>query len=513
MRAQTRPTCSDADITQDNTVDLNDLAILVREIFKSPFSPARVDINKDGSVDIQDYTIFLSFVFDTCTSTPPSPTTSPDPANLPAFPGAEGFGAKAKGGRGGKVVRVTNLNDSGVGSLRQALEVETGPRTIVFTTGGTIELSKPLRLIGNNGSYVTIAGQTAPGGGIQLKNYGLNIYNGAHDVVVRYLRIRVGQRANYNYRDDNDAIEIWGGTTPVYNVIVDHVSAQWALDENISVYDAGRDITFQYNLIAESSDDGQDHIQAKGLLVGNDDPTKLPNNISLHHNVFANNYQRNPRIAFADTDMRNNVIYNWGADNSTNFGNYHDASLSNLTRVNIVGNLWKKGPSSKASENNMIWVNKNAKIYVQGNRGPNCAQGCGSNEWSIGLKEEFEPYRMAAESVYRVTQPFGFPTVTTQDAGTLMNTLLPEVGASLPARDAVDTRIIQQVTAGTGSTGIGSGFPTLATGSAPQDADQDGMPDSWETSKGLSSSDASDAVKVSPSGYTWIEEYINSLVP
>lgn len=433
----------------------------------------------------------------------------------PSFPGAEGFGAKSKGGRGGKVVLVTNTNDSGVGSLRQALEVETGPRTIVFTVGGTITLTKPLKLSGANGSYVTIAGQTAPGGGIQIKDYGLQIYNGAHDIILRYLKIRVGQRSNFDFVKDYDSIEMWGDTASVYNIMIDHVSAEWALDENISAYDDVHDVTIQYSIIAESTLDGQEHKTAKGLLVGNDDPDKLPTNFTMHHNVFAHNDQRNPRIAFADTDFRNNIIYNWGADNSSTFGNYQSqlqyltTATSGLTKVNLVNNIWKKGASSRVSQTNMIWVNKGAQLFVQGNWGTSCPAGCSGNEWSIGVKEEFSPYANALESIYRVSQPFTFPTVTTHTTNSLQSLLLPNVGASLPARDSVDQRIINDVINGTGQTGINGSFPTLAAGTAEQDTDLDGIPDTWEQQRGLNINNNADSLQTAPSGYTWIEEYIN----
>src|SRR5512139_755534 len=153
---------------------------------------------------------------------------------IPAFPGAEGFGAATPGGRGGEVIEVTNLNDSGPGSLREAMEVRTGPRTVVFRVGGTITLTGPIEVREPN-SYLTVAGQTAPGDGVQIKNYGINIRDGAHDVVLRYLRVRPGDTTPGV--GGKDGVLVYGeGTRPVHNVVVDHCSIEWATDENVDVW-------------------------------------------------------------------------------------------------------------------------------------------------------------------------------------------------------------------------------------------------------------------------------------
>ncbi|MCU0224372.1 MAG: hypothetical protein MUF27_09930, partial [Acidobacteria bacterium] len=153
----------------------------------------------------------------------------PAAAQIPAFPGAEGFGAMTPGGRGGAVVEVTNLHDAGPGSLREALEVRTGPRTVVFRVSGTIELADWIVMKAAN-SFVTVAGQTTPGEGIQLKNYGLMLRDGIHDVVIRHLRIRPGDTTPGDWNKDGATVYGYGGT-PVYNILFDHVSFEWAIDE------------------------------------------------------------------------------------------------------------------------------------------------------------------------------------------------------------------------------------------------------------------------------------------
>lgn len=167
---------------------------------------------------------------------------------LPAFPGAQGFGSETPGGRGGRIVEVVNLDDAGPGSLRQALEVEEGPRIVVFRTGGTVELTRPIVMAGEEDSYVTIAGQTAPGGGIQLKNFGLWIRQGAHDIVVRFLRLRPGAYLpGADNTMDIDGLELYGDRgTQVYNIVLDHNSFEWGLDENASAWDWVTDVTFQW---------------------------------------------------------------------------------------------------------------------------------------------------------------------------------------------------------------------------------------------------------------------------
>jgi cysteine-rich repeat protein len=431
---------------------------------------------------------------------------------LPAFPGAEGFGSQTPGGRGGSVVEVTSLADDGPGSLRAALEDASGPRTVVFRVAGTIMLASPIQLRGEAGSFITIAGQTAPGDGVQLAVYGLQLRDGAHDIVIRYLRIRPGNGSG-DYVDDIDAIELWGndGTT-VRNVVIDHCSLQWAMDENFSAWADVADVTVQRSLIAEAQVDGQGHSVAKGALVGADTSDPKPDRFSFHHNVFAHNPDRNPRVAYAQTDFRNNVVYDWGGNSSTMFGPYAGPLGAKPTDVNLIGNVWKRGPASYPDYLDAVWLSPNTRVFPDDNLGTRCPSGC-TNEWDLGFREEFGGYDPAGES-YRSASAFAVPSVSTYPASSLVVTLIANVGASLPVRDAVDSRILADVVAGTGAAGQGSGYPTLAPAAAPADTDHDGMPDAWETLHGLSPSEADDRNgDTDADGYTNLEEYLAEIGP
>ena len=217
-----------------------------------------------------------------------------DTPSVPAFPGAEGYGAMTRGGRGGKVILVTNLNDSGPGSLREACETE-GPRIVVFRVSGTITLERALRI---SNPYITIAGQTAPGDGICLKRYPLLI--NASEVIIRYIRVRLGDETD----DDADAIS--GRYNK--NIIIDHVSASWSVDETVSIYYC-ENVTIQWCLISESMYDAG-HVKGAhgyGGIWGS-------NRSTYHHNLLAHHSSRNPRFASGCgyNDYRNNVVYNWG---------------------------------------------------------------------------------------------------------------------------------------------------------------------------------------------------------
>lgn len=433
---------------------------------------------------------------------------------LPAFPGAEGFGANTPGGRGGSVVEVTSLADAGSGTLRAALEDTTGPRTVVFRVSGTIALSQHLRLDSESHSFVTIAGQTAPGDGVQLANYGIQLLGGVHDVVIRYLRIRPSDGSG-TFSRDIDAVELWGSDdSHVHDIIVDHCSLQWAMDENLSAWGRVTDVTVQRSIVAEALLVGQDRQHAKGVLIGAAGEDQKPDRFSFHHVLFAHNPDRNPRIAYATTDFRNNIVYDYGGNNSTLFGPYGGFPPGpHTTDVNLVNNIWKNGPATYADYNAVAWVNPNTRLYLRGNRGPLCPTGC-ADEWAIGVREEFGSYGPAAAGAYRVTSPFAAPAVTIYAVDALSNILLANVGASRPVRDAVDARIVADVTAGTGTTGQGSGYPVLAAGAVPPDDDHDGMPDAWELTRGLSPTDPTDRNGDDDGdGYTNLEEYLHELGP
>jgi len=274
-----------------------------------------------------------------------------------AFPGAEGFGATTPGGRGGQVIEVTNLNDSGPGSLRASLQAQ-GPRIVVFEVGGTIQLETALSI---DNPFITIAGQTAPGDGITLKlspDYLKSLmFINTHDVVIRYLRFRPG--ASTLQTSVRDSI-----TMPkAYNVVIDHSSFSWATDENVDIWNDSHDITIQWSIISEGLRDpwGDGSQHSMGALFG----SQGSKNISLHHNLFAHNHGRNPRINTAGVvDVVNNVIYNPGDQPSTIANDWNPA-----TPVNYVGNYYKRGSDS----NRDFFIDTKgspAAIYVQGNITP-----------------------------------------------------------------------------------------------------------------------------------------------
>ncbi|MDP2898727.1 MAG: pectate lyase [bacterium] len=430
-----------------------------------------------------------------------------DDAPIPAFPGAEGFGAMTPGGRGGRVISVSNLNDSGPGSLRQALEVEKGPRIVIFRVAGTIELTKNIN-IGEDNSYVTVAGQTAPGDGIQLKNFTISVAYGGHDVVIRYLRMRPGLGGLATTQGSQiDGCLLYGPGVHVHHVVIDHCSIQWALDENADVWGWVTDATFQWCIIAEGATTGHEKgTHSMGMLIGSSQSDK-PMTVSVHHCLFAHNAGRNPLVqpvepqieAPAVVDFRNNVVYNWSGNNS--------AVVANGARVNFVNNLYLKGPSSGATDN-IIWLLAPATLYVDGNWGPRCPTGS-ADGWAIGIHADTSYFGKPVGK--RALTPFPTPPVTTHPTGELKDAVLGRVGACLPRRDAVDARIVQDVLSGTGKMGIGSDYPTLSSGTPPQDTDGDGMPDAWERDRGLDPADSRDGSQVAPSGYTRVEEYLNGL--
>lgn len=432
-----------------------------------------------------------------------------DARALPAFPGAEGFGTETVGGRGGSIVRVTNLSDQGPGSLREALEVATGARIVFFDVGGTIVLTRDIRIRDAN-SFVTVAGQTAPGDGIQLKNYSIAIRDGAHDIVVRHLRLRPGNEpdvANDPTMGDKDGILIWGnGGSHVYNVVIDHCSLEWATDENVNVYDWATDVTIQWSIIAEASITHWSGRLGKGFLSANDPRITL----SVHHDLFAHNADRSPKIDNGDmgvADLVNNVVFDWLTNNGT--------KIEVGARANVVANTWVSGPAS--TDDRAVFIDDDMtgvwpQLWLEGNHGPLCPNGCSGNEWAVGV---WLPTGMAADpSTYGAPAPFTAPPIAAMSADAAYDAVLMGAGATRPARDSVDARIVADVMAGTGAIGIGSAYPSLADGMPPLDGDGDGMPDAWETMYGLDPNDPSDGnADANGDGYTNVEEYLNERDP
>jgi pectate lyase len=432
---------------------------------------------------------------------------SKTPAQTPAFPGAEGAGRYTTGGRGGAVYEVTNISDSGPGSLREAVS-KSGPRTIVFRVSGTIKLKSDLKI-----SYgdLTIAGQTAPGDGICLRDQATVI--GANNVILRYLRFRLGD----SLKTEDDAI--WGRY--YRNIIIDHCSASWSVDETMSFY-SNTNMTIQWCLLAESlylSTHPKGAHGYGGIWGGT--------NVSFHHNLLAHHSSRNPRFDGSNAlcinvDYRNNVIYNWG---------FNSAYGGEGGTINMVANYYKYGPATKSGVRYRIIEPSDGtgKWYVQDNFVTG-SPAITANNWAGGVQGTYK-----TESVMRAYEPHPYVPITQQSAEEAYTRVLEYSGAILPKRDAVDARIIQDVincTATCDGTGYeklqsmsdtavvrgiidsqtqAGGWPVLFSLPAPEDSDHDGMPDYWETAQGLNPADAADRNMVNAEGYTQLEVYLNSL--
>lgn len=438
--------------------------------------------------------------------------------DIPAFPGAEGHGRYTIGGRGGRVIKVTNVNDSGEGSLRAAIEAE-GPRTVVFEVSGTIALES--RLVIRNG-HLTIAGQTAPGDGICLKNHEVFL-DACEEVIIRYMRFRMGDEA----QQQADAI----GGQKNRNVIVDHCSMSWSTDECASFY-ANANFTMQWCLIGESLRHSV-HKSGKhgygGVWGGK--------HASFHHNLLAHHDSRNPRLgeyasayALSDrVDIRNNVIYNWQGNSG-----YGGEGMN----VNMVNNYYKPGPATNRNQDRIVAIwnrietwdplyNVWGKFHIDGNvvKGSESAT---TDNWTHGVQfdSKWSHIADAERQSLRLENPLETGVVTTHAAEEAYQKVLQLVGASLK-RDSVDQRIIHDVSTGTATCtdgGNGSthgfidtqkavgGWPELKSLPAPTDTDDDGMPDAWETANGLDPKDSKDGnADANNDGYTHIEDYLNSL--
>jgi hypothetical protein len=415
------------------------------------------------------------------------------PADLPAFPGAEGFGATTPGGRGGKVLFVTHLGDSGPGSLRAACEAE-GPRIVVFRTAGLIRLEKPIVV---KYPFLTLAGQSAPGDGICLRDYPFQV--ATHDVVIRFLRSRLGDVVGR----PEDCIDVLHGSS---KVVVDHCSATWSLDECLSLSGNVSDVTVQWCLIGEALDRSKHPKGAHGYgsLMRANGP------ISLHHNLWVHNRSRNPRLGdnynkppYPSFDFRNNVIYD--------FGHTCSGLTQGVFPVNYVANTILPGPSSSARTAITVGGPSDLTFFVQGNvmDGRDLPA---SDTARLFSRMEIDGTRQ----VRIVDSPFVAPQVKTLPAGEAFDAVLATVGASLPVRDSVDSRIVSEVRTRKGSiidsqTQVG-GWPEYRSGDPAKDSDGDGMPDAWETAHGLNPNDPADAgLDRNGDGYTHVEEYLNSL--
>lgn len=465
-----------------------------------------------------------AYFYNAGSANPPTLTLSQTPPPVArAFPGAEGFGAVASGGRGGAVYEVTNLNDSGTGSLRWALQ-QSGARTIVFRVSGTIYL---LSNLGTASNDVTIAGQTAPGDGITLAGAQFSV--NSSNVIVRYIRCRLGDiKADGTQAGDSDA----AGGVDQNKIILDHVSASWSSDETFSFY-RNTNFTAQWCMITESMRHNH-HIEdfvtmevqnhGYGGIWGGKD-------VSFHHNLLAHHDSRNPRWGGEtdqNCDSRNNVIYNWGG-NSCYGGEF--------TQVNMVSNYYKWGPATsnkskvaqpswQSDAGGVIVPHQYGKWYITSNYVDDYPTVT-ANNWNGGVIPDGGT---GDQSLCKATTPFAVATkypVSEQTAQTAYTYVLASVGCSL-SRDMVDTRVIRETRTRTATYGgtygdakgiidsqvtVG-GWPQLDSTTAPTDSDHDGMPDAWETANGFSPTDASDRNgHAFDPNYTNLEVYINSLCP
>ncbi|MDR2936189.1 MAG: polysaccharide lyase [Rikenellaceae bacterium] len=456
-------------------------------------------------------------------------------AELRAFPGAEGGGAFTAGGRGGKVITVTSLADNGPGTFREACETG-GARIIVFNVAGVIRLETPISI---RAPYVTIAGQTAPGDGVCITGRTVNI--DTHDVIMRHMRFR---RGNTGVTDRDDAL----GGEPIGNVIIDHVSASWGCDENLSAYrhmyinEWGQrirlttcNLTIQ-NCISSEGLDTYNH--SFGSTLGG-------RNNTFVRNLYACNAGRNPSMASSEFNFINNVLFNW----------VHRTGDGAGYSYNVIGNYLKPGPATpidKPIGHRIMQINGKGRtqgwLYAEGNYVEGFPAVNKDNWKGDGLQLGYEGSLTADESFIRAKAMMPMAPVTVMSAKNAYAYVLKNAGATLPRRDAVDDRVIRQVTTGEieyvdgGDYGdilkdlvtlkmnlrlgpesykLGIIYDPRQVGGLPEytgtpyvDTDKDGMPDTWEIRYGLTPNDPSDAVgDLNGDGYTNIEKYINGIDP
>ena len=414
-----------------------------------------------------------------------------------AFPGAEGHGRYTLGGRGGRVLFVTNLNDSGPGSLRSAIETER-PRTVLFKVSGTIKLESDLEI---THPLITIAGQSAPGDGICIRNFPLLVH--AHETIVRHIRVRLGDEAGRPV----DGISV----RDAENVIIDHCSVSWTLDEGINTYHGTRNVTIQWCLISETLHDskvreGHGYAMSIGGV-----------NTSYHHNLLANNAGRNPSIAGGNMkdptinlDFRNNVIFNW--QQRMLDGRPHS--------INVVANYYKSGPASreelKVVKIQSLHDGSFGKWYVQDNVLVH-RDGTKTRDGLVAVDDSDKPLTSVTADT-----PAEFAPIVTKAPEAAYAEILAGAGATKPKRDGLDRRIIEETRSGRTAfrNGIISsqadvgGWPDLKSTLPPEDSDADGMPDVWERryTPGQDSS-LHPSRDLDGDGYTNLEEFLNGTDP
>jgi hypothetical protein len=430
---------------------------------------------------------------------------STDNQSTLAFPGAEGYGRFARGGRGGDVYHVVNLDDSGPGSLREGLRTANGPRTIVFDVAGTITLKKPLMV---EKSFITIAGQSAPGDGICLRDQTFGIKKAEH-VIIRYLRVRLGDQ-NKPRPSGPDCMN----TTDVDHVILDHITASWGIDGNHDLRRGGN-FTLQWSIYAEALNNSLHEKGAHGMLASFRDITA---GVSLHHNLFASSRERHPTLAGsprtkpeAVLDFRNNVVYNM--QGATNLGN---------SRINVINNYYLPGPDTPPERmpfSTKTEVEGALKVFLGGNVFIDQPAFTADNFRAIDFERWSKGnYRRTSLDLIRVDREFDITGArpATDNAAEAFARVLDRAGASHP-RDAADERLVSGVRNRThrmiDSQEQVGGWPLL-TGDQPlPDTDRDGMPDDWERTHSLDPANPADGnADRNADGYTNLEEYLNGRV-
>ena len=451
-------------------------------------------------------------------------------AQTPAFPGAEGDGMFTTGGRGGTILYVTKLTDDGTtGTFRWAVNL-TGTRIIMFKVAGIIPLTSELRIKNGN---LTIAGQSAPGDGICLKNYPVVVQ--ANNVIIRFMRFRMGDEAAAAATAAGDTSYGWDGADAIWgrdmsNIIIDHCSMSWNIDECSSFYD-NKNFTLQWFVMAESM---RNSVHSKGGhgyggIWGGEPAT-------FHHNILAFHDSRNPRFcgsrytnspATEHVNFVNNVIYNWGGNSGyageggsyNMINNYYRAGVASGTGASSYRIFSPNADSGTNSQPIGTW----GVFYLNGNVMRNYPAVTNDN-W-VG----FQPVSLGTKSIadLKSSTSFSAPAISTQTAENAYKSVTSYAGASL-RRDAVDTRVINNILNGTISCSAGSngstggfidsqkdvgGWPTYTydTATVPTDTDADGMPDAWETAHGLNSTTADGTLHTLDTGYTNVEMYLNEL--
>ena len=492
---------------------------------------------------------------------------------LPAFPGAEGGGAASKGGRGGKVYIVSNLNNSGIGSLRYGLEKTQGARTIVFSVAGYIHLKHAI--VVSDDAFITIAGQTAPGDGITVTTITsideVFMFRRCHDITMRYIRIRKGGEKSKG-QEGSSLVFTQSGK----NIIVDHCSISWSGDDNLeiavwkpkSLKKGLKDITIQYSILSEGLSHGH---AATGIIAGGSNNIEKMTNISVHHNLFANSQNRDPLMKVASGDVVSNLIYNWS---------WWATGISGGMVVDIINNKYKVGPNLKRKGKNRgeivlkdydsthkipgaTGVNKKASVFLQGNVGPHNSDSKRdawdlmvekvNKNWSYFINEDGKARKTVAPRTYQrnTRRTLNYP-ITLTPVDKLEDVLLARggVGASrrlsdngtwIENHDLVDRRVIKEYknSEGTKLMNVDSvgGWPVylgdnrykyvkeknfiknlkkykLNGGTPYRDSDGDGMSDVWEDKYKLNKNDKSDAIgDMDGDGYDNLEEFLNGTRP